>query len=112
MGIESYLVAEMLQRLEAQGAMLRPHAAAIATSLTKDEYPKARDASAELLRALDGLVNTTKILGDHVVATDGMGEIGESIGELILRARGLVVLDQFNVRVLAAGMREPLRRVA
>lgn len=108
MGIESYLVTEMLQRLEAQGAMLRPHAAAIATSLSKDEYPEAREASAGLLRALDGLVNTTKVLRDHVVATDGMGELGESLGELILRARGLVVLDQFNV--LRHAMESPAAR--
>src|SRR5215475_9061022 len=97
MGIESYVMTEMLQRLEAQGAMLRPQAAAIVTSLSNDEYSAARNASAELLRALDGVVNTIRILRDHVVATDGMGEIGDSFGELILRARGLIVLDQFNV---------------
>lgn len=97
MGIESYVLAEMLQRLETQGAMLRPHAVEIATSLSKDEYPAARDASAELLRALDSFVITTKILHDHVVANDGMGASGESLGELTLRARAMVLVDQLGL---------------
>lgn len=108
MGIESYVVTEMLQRLEAQSAMLRPHAAEIATSLSKDEYPEARNASAELLRVLDVFVNTERILREHVVATDGMGELGESLGELVLRARGMVIADQ--LAALRDALRDPGRR--
>jgi hypothetical protein len=108
MGIESYVVAEMLERLETQGAMLRPHAAEIATSLSKDEFPEARDASAELLRTLDAFVKTTQILRDHVVAHDGMGEIGESLGELALRARGMVLTDQ--LAALCDALKDPVAR--
>lgn len=97
MGIESYLVAEMLQRLETQAGLLRSHVAEIATSLSKDEYWQARDASAELHRTLDAFVNTTRILQDHVITSDGMGKIGESLGELALRARAMVVVDQLAV---------------
>lgn len=108
MGIESYLVAEMLQHLQKQGAMLRPHAAEIAMSLSKDEFPEARDASAELFRTLDAFVSTTRILREHIVAQDGMGELGESIGELVLRARGMVLIDQ--LAVLCDALKDPAVR--
>jgi hypothetical protein len=106
MAIESYLMAEMLQRLETQGTMLRSHAVEIATSLSRDEYPEALKASAELLRALNVFVNTTAILRGHVVAHDGMGDVGGALGELTLRARTLVVVDQ--LAVLRDALRDPV----
>lgn len=103
MSLEAYFVAEMLQRLEQQGAVIRPQAVMIATALSNDRYPVALVASAELHRALDAFVTTTERLQDHVVAHDGMGDLGESVGELALRARALVIKVQLDVlcRVLA-----------
>jgi len=99
MRFESYVVAELLQRLEQQSAELRPNAVEIATVLNKDnkdEYPTALEASAGLHRALDAFVAITEMLEDHIVAHDGMGELGESLGELELRARGMVLVAQID----------------
>ncbi|MEO7731665.1 MAG: hypothetical protein ABIY55_11875 [Kofleriaceae bacterium] len=91
--------------MEQQGAAIRPHAVMIAVALSKDEYSTALLASGELHRALDAFVATTERLHDHVIAQDGMGELGESIGELALRARGLVVLKQLDA--LCSSFRDP-----
>jgi hypothetical protein len=98
-------MAEMLQRMEQQSAAVRPCAVEIAAALSRDEYPAALEASAELHRALDALVATTELLEDHVVAHDGMGELGESVGELALRARAMVLAAQFDL--LCEALREP-----
>lgn len=97
MTLESYLVAEMLQRLEQQGTVLRRHALDIATALSKDEYPAALDVSAEVHRVLDKFVSTMEAIQDHIVAHDGLGQLGEAFGELTLRARALVFKTQLGV---------------
>src|SRR5947209_1039746 len=97
MTIESYLVAEMLQRLEQQLTMVRPNAIEIAAAISRDQYPAALTASAELHRALDAFVATTEILEDHIVARDGLGPLGDAIGELALRGRGLVIVAQLDL---------------
>jgi hypothetical protein len=109
MSLEVFFVAEMLQRLEQQGAAIRPQAVMIATALSNDRYPVALEASAELHRALDAFVSTTARLQDHVVECDGMGKLGESIGELVLRARALVIKDQLDV--LSVALRDPAVQV-
>lgn len=99
MRVESYVMAEMLQRLEQQSALLRPNAVEIVATLNRestDEYPAVREASAELTRALDAFVATKETLAGHVVAHDGMGELGEALGELVLRARGMVIVAQLD----------------
>lgn len=107
MKFESYVVSEMLQRMEQQHALLRPLAAEVAAALSKDDYQVALEASAELHRVMDPFVATVEVLQDHVVAHDGMGELGEgSLGELALRVRGLVLLAQ--VDVLDQELPEPL----
>lgn len=96
---ESYIVAELLQRWEQQGAALRPNAVEIATALNKDnkdDYPAARAASAELTRTLETFVATTEMLEGHVTARDGMGPLGEALGELALRARAMVLVAQLD----------------
>jgi hypothetical protein len=97
MRLESYLVVEMLQRLEQQGGVLRRHAVEIATALSKDEYPAALESSAEVHRVLDKFVSTIKMLREHIVAHDGMGRLGEAFGELTLRARALVLGAQLGL---------------
>jgi hypothetical protein len=99
MRIESYLVAELLQRWEQQGAALRPNSVEITAALNRDVregFPVALEASAELHRALDAFVATSEILEDHVVGHDGLGELGESLDELTVRARAMVVLSQLD----------------
>ena len=100
---ESFVVAEMLQRMEQQSQRLRPHAVEVAAAISKDEHPTALEATAELHGVLETLVATTKVLRDHMVARDGMGEMGESLGELALRARTLVLVAQLDL------LREELR---
>jgi hypothetical protein len=105
MRLESYLVAEMLQRLEQQGGALRGHTVEIATALGKDDYPAALASSVELQRVLDKFVSTMEVLQDHIVAHDGMGALGEAFGELTLRARALVLLAQLGL--LRDALRSP-----
>ena len=105
MTLESYLVAEMLQRLEQQGTVLRRQALDIATALSKDEYPAALDVSAEVHRVLDKFVSTMEAIQDHIVAHDGLGQLGEAFGELTLRARALVFKTQLGV--LRDALRSP-----
>jgi hypothetical protein len=97
MRIESYLLAEMLQRMEQQTAVIRPYAVTIVTTLSREAYPAALEALAELHRALDAFVATTKLLQEHVVAHDGLGKMGESLGELTLRARAMVLRAQLDL---------------
>ncbi len=105
MRVESYLVAEMLQRLEQQLATLRLQGAQLATALGRDQYAAALEASDELYRALDAIVATTEILRDHIVRRDDLGKLGEGLGELVLRARSFVIVTQFDL--LQAGLAEP-----
>jgi hypothetical protein len=96
MRFESYVVTELFQHLERQGAALRPRTEAIAVALASDEYQGARAASAELQRALDTLVANAEMLGNHVVVRDGLGALGASLVELTLRARCLVLGAQLG----------------
>jgi hypothetical protein len=105
MRTDSFVVAEMLQRMEQQSQLLRPRAVDIATALNKDAYPTALEATEELHHALNTFVSTSQVLQGHVVAHDGMGALGESLGELALRARGLVVRAQLDV--LCEELRDP-----
>jgi hypothetical protein len=97
MRLESYLVVELLQRLEQQGGALRRHAVEIAAALGKDEYPAAFESSAEVHRVLDTFLSTTKVLKGHIIANDGMGALGEAFSELTLRARALVLVTEFGL---------------
>jgi hypothetical protein len=105
MRVESYLVSEMLQRLELQLANLRPHTVQFATAIGKHEYVSALEASAELHRVLDAIVATTEILRDHIVQRDELGKLGEALGELALRARGYVIVTQLDL--MQIGLTEP-----
>jgi hypothetical protein len=100
---ESFIVSEMLQRMEQQNQLLRPAAVEVAAALCKDEYPTALEAAADLHRVLGSFVATTEALQEHVIARDGMGDLGESLDELALRARTLVLRAQLEL------LREELR---
>jgi hypothetical protein len=106
MRLESFVITEMLQHLEQQGAALVPRFDEIAEAIDRGECATALAASAALHRALDALVATTATLQVHVVANDGLGELGESLGELAVRASGLVLVSQLG------RLREALRDAA
>lgn len=108
MRMDSFVVAEMLLRWEQQGAALRPSSVQITAKLNRDirgGFPVALDASAELHRMLEAFVSTSDLLEDHVVQHDGLGELGESLDELALRARAMVIVAQ--VDQLDAAFAEP-----
>lgn len=107
MRLDAFLVAEMLQRMEHNGALLRPHAAEIAASISREQYEAARKASALLQRALEAFVATTELLRKYVVSRDGLGEAGDSV-ELALRARVLVFSEL--IPVLCEALAEPALR--
>jgi hypothetical protein len=112
MSVEAYLVAEMLQRMEQQIPVIRPQAGDIAVALSKDEYPAAREASAELHRTLDAFVAATQMLRDYVIANDRLGPLGEAFGELTLRARALVLdaqLELLHVALSAPALQKRIR---
>jgi hypothetical protein len=94
----------MLLRMEQLGGVLRPRFEQIALAVHGNEYTVALATSAELAPVLDQFTTTTATLQVHVVANDGMGE-PESLGELVLRARALVVNAQFGR--LRDAFREP-----
>jgi hypothetical protein len=108
MRLESYLVVELLQRLEQQGGALRRHAVEITTALGRDEYPAAFESSAEVHRVLDKFLSTTKVLTGHIIAHDGMGALGDAFSELTLRARALVMVTEFGL--LRDALRSPAAR--
>jgi len=87
-------VVETLQRLEQQGGLFRPHAAEIAVALNKGEFEQALEANGRLQTVLESIVTIKTRLREHVVPADGLGEPGESLGELAIRARGMVILMQ------------------
>ena len=90
MRFESFVMTEMLLKMEQLGAVLRPRFDQIAQAVHGNEYTAALTTSAALVPVLDTFAATTATLQVHVVANDGMGE-AESLGELVLRARALVI---------------------
>jgi hypothetical protein len=108
MRLESYLVVELLQRLEQQGGALRRLAVEITTALGKDEYPSAFESSADVHRVLDKFLSTTKVLKGHIITHDGMGALGDAFSELTLRARALVMITEFGL--LRDALRSPTTR--
>lgn len=112
MGIESYVVAEMLLRLEEHNAVLKPQFAEVAAAMHCGDWANALSASGELSRILDVLVTATNSLEDYVVAHDGFGATGDSVLELGLRARSMVLLAQLDVLRQAAVKPETSTRMS
>jgi hypothetical protein len=96
MRFESFVMIEMLLKMEQLGAVLRPRFDQIAQAVHGNEYTAALATSAELVPVLDTFAATTATLQVHVVTNDGMGEPAESLGELVLRARALVIVAQLG----------------
>jgi hypothetical protein len=96
MTVHVYFVAETLQRMEQQNALIRPHAASIAAALQANQYRVALQTSESLHRTLKAFVEMSARVRDHVAANDGMGVLSDEVGELALRARAFVVTSHLE----------------
>src|SRR3954454_358248 len=90
MKFESYIMTELLHRLEQRGVGLHSRALGIATALTRDQFADALDATKQLAVMLETVVLAHATLRGHVT-NDGMGELGDSLEEVGLRVRGVVI---------------------
>jgi hypothetical protein len=94
MRFESLSVLEMLRDLERQVGEYHRHAAQVAVALSGAHLPLAREATDALRRVLDTIVQMTTNLQACVVPADGLGETMESLPELAIRARRMVIIAQ------------------
>lgn len=101
-------VVELLLRLEQQGMAFRPLTAEFAAALSKGDFQLALEISGRLHSVLESIVATKALIREHVLEADGLGEPGESLGELAIRARTMVIL--MDLGHLRDALRdEPLR---
>ncbi len=96
MRIDPRNIVEMLQRLAQQGAKFRPLVAEVATAVSKGDFRAALELNGKLQGVLESIVASTALLREQVIHADGMGEPGESLGELAIRARGVVIAMQMG----------------
>jgi hypothetical protein len=89
-------VVELLLRLEQQGMAFRPLTAEIAAALNKGDFQRALEISGRLHSVLESIVATKALIREHVLEADGLGEPGESLGELAIRARAVVILMELG----------------
>jgi len=95
MKFQSGVVLETLQGLEQQLAAHRSHLAQMASSLSGGLYAAALEAADKLRDALGLVVAMYQRLHANVVPADDLGEV-ESIDELALRARRMVIVTQLS----------------
>ena len=101
-------VVELLLRLEQQGMAFRPLTAEVAAALNKGDFQLALEISGRLHSVLESIVATKALIREHVMEADGLGEPGESLGELAIRARTMVILMELG-RLRDALRDEPSR---
>jgi hypothetical protein len=89
-------VVELLLRLEQQGMAFRPLTAEVAAALNKGDFQLALEISGRLHSVLESIVATKALIREHVLEADGLGEPGESLGELAIRARTMVILMELG----------------
>lgn len=92
MRFQSGIVIATLQGLAEQLSAHREFFADIAVALERQGYTAAHDATHKLLHALGLVVAMTARLHANVVPIDELGEPVESLAELALRARSMVVM--------------------
>jgi hypothetical protein len=101
----SSLVIEALQCLEGHLGVHRSHLAHVVSALSGGHYASAMTEADHLRNTLGSVVVMCNRLHDNVVPADGLGRAVESIGELALRARRLVIIRQ--IAYLRDVLREP-----
>jgi hypothetical protein len=94
---ESSSVLGVLQGLEQQVGAYHRHAMQVAAAIRGGHLVLAREAADALLRVLDAIVQMTTKLQPCVVPIDGLGEVMESLPELAIRARRMVISTQADV---------------
>jgi hypothetical protein len=94
---ESLSVLDMLRGLEQQVGEYHRHAVQIAAAISGGHLVLAREAADALLRVLDAIVQMTTKLQPCVVPVDGLGEAMESLTELAIRARRMVITGHVDV---------------
>jgi hypothetical protein len=92
MRFQSGVVIASLQALAEQLGAHRGFFADVAVALEREGYPAAQEATHKLLHALGLVVSMTARLHANVVPIDELGEPVESLAELALRARSMVVM--------------------
>jgi hypothetical protein len=96
MPFQSRVVVEALQGLERQLAVHRDPLAQVATALSTGHFAPALQATEELRDVLAIIVSLYQRLYANVVPLDEMGGPVESLGELALRARRMVIMAQLE----------------
>lgn len=97
MRFDSLSVLKMLQDLEQQVGEYQRYMAHVATALGGGNVVVAREATEALRRALDAIVETTASLQQWIVPSDGLGGNMESLAELVIRSRRMVITAQTDV---------------
>lgn len=105
MRFQSSVVVETLQGLQRQLAVHRDPLAQVATALSAGHFGPALKAAEKLRDALAVVVSQYQRLHANVVPVDDMGSEVESVGELALRARRMVIVDRLGY--LRDLLREP-----
>jgi hypothetical protein len=105
-------VLETLQRLESQLHETHHHAANVAATLSAGQFSPALAAIDRLRWSVDVVVAMNTRLHANVVPVDGLGQAPESVAELAIRARRMVVVDQLDrlrdlLRETTADARDP-----
>jgi hypothetical protein len=104
MRFESSVVLETLQALEKQFAAHRGHLAQVAAALAAGQFAAAFEAANQLRDSLGAVDAMYKRLYANIVPVDDLGSVVESVGELVLRGRRMVILAQ------VAALRELLKQ--
>lgn len=89
-------IVEMLQRLEQQGKVFRPLVAEVAAALSKGEFQTALETNGRLHSVLESIVTARGLLREQVIHADGIGEPEQSLGELAIRAAGMVIIMEIG----------------
>jgi hypothetical protein len=97
MRFESSVVVETLQGLEKQLVAHRGHLAQVAAALAAGQFAAAFEAASQLRDSLGAVDAMYKRLYANVVPVDNLGSVVESVGELALRGRRMVILTQLAV---------------
>jgi hypothetical protein len=103
MRLESSGVLDLLRQLEQQVGEYHHRAARVAAAIGGGHLALAREATDTLLQVLDQIAEVTTSLQTLVVPGDDLGEMMESVPELAIRARRMVISTQ------ADKLREVLR---
>lgn len=97
MKFESVGVLNMLRDLEQQVKIYRCHTARVASTLDEGQFAAVREATDALRGVLDVILDMTSTLQACIIPLDGLGDTVESLAELAIRARRMVVVAQTDM---------------